>query len=64
MSSPKLFTQADLRTLRENLFRLELATLRQLIDQGINTGHVALLADTARAIEAVEQLQTHERQRA
>jgi hypothetical protein len=61
MSSPKLFTQSDLRELREALFKLELATLRQLIDDGINTGQIGLVADISRAIEAVEQLELPKR---
>jgi hypothetical protein len=62
-SRAKLFTQSDLRELREALFKLELAALRQLIDQGINTGQVGLVADIARTIEAVEQLQLPTRAR-
>jgi hypothetical protein len=62
-SRAKLFTQSDLRELREALFKLELATLRQLIDDGLNTGQIGLVADIARAIEAVEQLQPGARER-
>jgi len=57
MSPPKLLTQSDLRTFREDLFRLELKTLRQLIDHGINPGHIALVANISRTIKAIEQLQ-------
>jgi hypothetical protein len=63
MSSPKLLAQSDLRTLREDLFRLELATLRQLINHGIDPGHVALVADISRTIQAIEQLQLPTRER-
>lgn len=63
MSSPKLLTQRDLRTLREDLFRLELETLRQLIDSGIEPGPIALVADISRAIQAIEQLQVPTRGR-
>jgi hypothetical protein len=56
-------TQSDLRTLREDLFRLELATLRQLIDHGINPGQVALVADISRTIKAIHQLLSPTRKR-
>jgi hypothetical protein len=57
MSAPKLISQADLRELREELFKLERATLRQLIDRGIDPGHIALTADISRTTKAIEQLQ-------
>jgi hypothetical protein len=62
-SRAKLLTQNDLRTLHEDLFRLELATLRQLIDHGIDPGRIALVANISRTIEAVEQLRLPTRER-
>ena len=63
MSAPKLLSQAALRALREDLFRLELTTLRELIDHGIEPGPVALVADISRTITAIEQLQSPTRER-
>jgi hypothetical protein len=63
MSSPKLLTQADLQALRGRLFRLELGALRQLVDNGIDRGQVALVVDIARTIQAIEQLQLPTRER-
>ena len=53
---PRIVTQEGLRTLREKLFRLQLETLKNLIDHGINPGLLALVADISRTLEVVQQL--------
>jgi hypothetical protein len=63
MSSPKLLTQQSLQSLRADLFRRQLDALRRLVDGGIDPGGVALVADIARAITAIEQLQLPARER-
>jgi hypothetical protein len=60
----KPVTQEGLRTLREELFRLQLDTLKTLIDHGIDPGLVALVADISRTLEVVQQLRAPPRDRA
>jgi hypothetical protein len=62
-SRAKLLTQKGLQDLRAQLFRIELGVLRQLIDNGIDPEQVALVADIARTIQAIEQLQLPARER-
>ena len=62
--APKIVTQEGLRTLREELFRLQLQTLRHLIDHGIDPAMVGLVADISRTLDVVQQLRQPTRNRA
>jgi hypothetical protein len=62
-SRAKLLTQQNLQDLRAQLFPIKLGVLRRLIDNGVDPGQVALVADIARTIRAIEQLQLPARDR-
>jgi hypothetical protein len=62
-SRAKLLTQQALQDLRTSLFKLEPSAVRQMIDRGVDTASIAVLADLDRAIEAVERLQLPARER-
>jgi hypothetical protein len=51
-------TTITLRRLREQLFRLELSLLEQMVESGVNLELVAVTANTAKVLETIERLET------
>jgi hypothetical protein len=56
-------TPITLRWLREDLFRLELSLLEQKVENGVDLTVVAVLANTSKVLETIDQLQTGTRER-
>jgi hypothetical protein len=58
-------TMLSLRRLREELFRLQLQSIQDMIVGGVNVSKIAELSHCATAIAAIDMLQgtAHERQR-
>jgi hypothetical protein len=50
-------TTITLRRLREQLFRLELSLLEQMVERGVNLELVAVAANTAKVLETIERLE-------
>jgi hypothetical protein len=50
-------TTITLRRLREQLFRLELSLLEQMVESGVNLELVAVAANTAKVLETIERLE-------
>jgi hypothetical protein len=55
--------QHRLSRLREDLFRLQLSFLEQMVEQGVDAAFVAGVANTAQAIAVVDQLKLSTRER-
>jgi hypothetical protein len=50
-------TPITLRRLREQLFKLELELLEQMIERGVDLTLVAVVANTTKVLEAIERLE-------
>jgi hypothetical protein len=59
----KKLTTISLRKLREDVFKLQLSLLQQMVEGGVDPHRIAVVADCARVISTVEMLQSGARER-
>jgi hypothetical protein len=56
-------TMLSLRTLREDVFKLQLSLLQQMVEGGVDPQRIAAIAHCATVISTVETLQSGARER-